>query len=190
MIDIFGEKYASMPAKFKLQPGEIMLIREPVKHVKKIVDNGGENMGLHHFKERKRKMKPINVTSKQNRNEIGNVIDPIDRTGEKPLDISETEMESQHSELKSKLFSLCLENMQAFKVHEQLIKQFNEHMIHLRWNDVAVRHFQSPGSSYWILSNYKKHLEKVHNLFSSSDLRSKKNITIVYPKKHRTKSVI
>lgn len=214
MIDIFGEKYASMPAKFKLQPGEIMLIRELVKHVKKLVDNGGENMGLNHFKERKRKMKPINVTSKQNRNEIENVSDPIDRTGKKSLAISETEMESQHSELKSKLFSLCLENMQAFKVHEQLIKQFNEHMIQLRWNDgvisgsiecilckndkenhskkkkdsYSVRYFQSPGSSYWILSNYKKHLEKMHNLFSSSDLRSKKKHHNRLPKKTSNKT--
>lgn len=51
MIGIFGEKYAAAPSKFKFHPGEIMLIRELVKHVKEIVDRGGENNGLHYFQE-------------------------------------------------------------------------------------------------------------------------------------------
>lgn len=65
LIDIFGKKYAAAPSKFKFHPGEMMLIRELVKHGKEIVDRGGENKGLHHFQERKRQAKQIDTRHKK-----------------------------------------------------------------------------------------------------------------------------
>lgn len=203
MIDIFGKKYANTPSKFKFQPGEIMLIRELVKHAKGIVDRGGENKGLHHFQERKRRAKQIDVTHKRKKNADENAV-PFESVDEKKSNgsaITEAEMKSHHSELKSKLFSMCFQYLQAFDLDEQLVMQFNEHMVDLRWKNGAiygiitcvlcendgsnkkkksnahsVRYYESPSSKYWILSNFKKHMNKVHNLVSDeADLRKKTN---------------
>lgn len=199
MVDIFGEKYAAAPTKFKFHFGEIMLIQELVKHVKGIVDRGGENMGLGHFKEKRRKTKP-NQMAQRKRKKITNenALESLDQDNGNSSTFTEAKLKSSHSELKSKLFSLCLENMQAFGVNEKLIMQFGEHMVDLvckngaihgtiecilcinaesqskKKNAHSVRYYEHQGSNYWVLSNFKKHLEKVHNLVSSSDFRKKR----------------
>lgn len=54
-IDLFGTIFANNPTQFQFMPGERLLIKELVKHVLQIVDNGGKNKGLHHFKKTTRK---------------------------------------------------------------------------------------------------------------------------------------
>lgn len=97
---------------------------------------------------------------------------------------------------------------QVFQVDKHLIEQFNERMIDLdlkngavngiitcilcendnankkkkKKNAHSVRYHKSPSSNYWILSNFKKHLENMHNLVSiQSDLRTKTNRTKQLP---------
>lgn len=205
LIEIFGEKYAAAPSRFKFQPGEKMLIRELVKHVKEIVDRDGENKGLHHFQERKRRAKKINVQQKRKKNFDENSVPFQFENKSNKLSMSDTEMELHHSELKAKLFSMCLQCFQAFDLDEQLIVQFDEHMIDLQSKNGAlygiitcilcknddsnktkknmsghsVRYYESPGSNYWILSNFKKHLKKTHHLMSSqADLRKRKRVPL------------
>lgn len=102
---------------------------------------------------------------------------------------TESNMILHTSELKSKLFALCLEYLHSFGVDEQYIIQFDEHMVDVHWKNGAVhgvivcilckhennkkkknahsvRYYESAGSNYWVLSNFKKHLEKMHNLVS------------------------
>lgn len=199
MIDIFGKKYAATPSKFKFQPGEIMLIKELVKHVKGIVDRGGENKGLHHFQERKKRGRPNNYIHQRKKVANENSVSFESEKKSNALATTENEMKLHYSELKSKLFSMCLQHLQAFQLDEQLVIQFDERMVDLNWkngaiygvitcilcenddsmkkkkkNGHSVRYYESP--KYWIISNFKKHLEKIHNLMSfQADLRKKMN---------------
>lgn len=204
MIEIFGQKYAAAPSKFKFQLGEKMLIRELVKHVREIVDRGGENKGLHHFQERKRRAKQINAQHKNKKHVDENSV-PFEFENESNgLATTKVELKLHHSELKSKLFSMCLQYFQAFYLDEQLIVQFDEHMIDMQFkngvlygiitcilckNDDSIKkkkktahsvqYHASPNSSYWILSNFKKHLEKKHKLMSNqADLRKQKRVPL------------
>ena len=198
MIDIFGKKYANQPSNFKFQPGEIMLIRELVKHVKSIVDRGGENKGLHHFQARKRRGKPIGITQKSEKNADENAV-PLVSVDEKKINKPANEMKLNQSDLKTKLFSMCREYLQAFELDEPLVMQFNERMVDVcvkngatcgkitcvlcetgdshkkkKKNACSIRYYESSRSNFWILSNFKTHMRKVHNLTSDeADLRTK-----------------
>lgn len=211
MIDIFGKKYAATPSKFKFHPGEIMLIRELVKHVKEIVDQGGENKGLHHFKERKRRAKPTDTTHAKRKIVNENTVPFEHKVKSKTLTITEAGIKLNDFELKSKLFSMCSQYFQLLDVDKQVVAQFNESMIDLqskrgavygiitcilcenddatkkkKKNTHSVRYYESPNSKYWILSNFKKHLENTHNLVSiQADLRTKKNRQQRLPLKER-----
>lgn len=200
MIDLFGKKYAATPSKFKFQPGEVMLIKELVQYVKEIADRGGANKNLRHFEKRNRRGRPIN--NLHNRKKIDENAVPLEFVDKKKSNVSintETEIKSNHSQLESKLFSMCSEYLKALNVDEQLVMQFNERMVDLRLkngciygvitsvlcenddsnkekkrNAHSVRYYESPNSNYWILSNFKKHLKNVHHLDTDeADLRKK-----------------
>lgn len=47
--NLFGKIFANDPERFQFLPGERLLIKELVAHVKRIVDNGGINNGMQHF---------------------------------------------------------------------------------------------------------------------------------------------
>lgn len=49
LIDYFGPIFAQNTCSFVFQPGDILLIKDLVDHVKRIADDGGTNEGLHHF---------------------------------------------------------------------------------------------------------------------------------------------
>lgn len=48
--DFFGEVLKKNPSRFKFRPGDIKLIKQIVKHVKNIIDGGGNNKGIEYFK--------------------------------------------------------------------------------------------------------------------------------------------
>lgn len=59
-----GEMFAANPEQFKFRPGDIRMIRELVRHVKKVIDGSGAAEGLAHF------------TTKNKVNEIQSIADP------------------------------------------------------------------------------------------------------------------
>lgn len=48
--ELFGKIFVNNPTQFEFLPGERLLIKELVVHVRQIVDSGGKNKGLHHFR--------------------------------------------------------------------------------------------------------------------------------------------
>lgn len=50
LINTFGKTFASNPSQFQFLRGEKKQIKELAKHVQKVVDKGGINYGIHHFK--------------------------------------------------------------------------------------------------------------------------------------------
>ena len=49
-VNLFGQMYASNPECFEFMPGERILIMEIAAYVRRIVDCGGTNNGIEHFK--------------------------------------------------------------------------------------------------------------------------------------------
>lgn len=49
LVDYFGPIFAQNTCSFVFQPGDILLIKDLVDHVKTIADEGGNNKGLHNF---------------------------------------------------------------------------------------------------------------------------------------------
>lgn len=47
--DLFGKFYSTKPHQFCFLPGERIFIKERVRHVREMVDDGGANEGLQHF---------------------------------------------------------------------------------------------------------------------------------------------
>lgn len=140
MIDIFGTKYATSSSQFKFQPGDILLIQELVLHVKLIVDNNGENSGLHLFRDKKRNV--IRKRSEQNPKRYKRSGHEASDENMLPESISSTKAvkmvspingskpeTNRYSELKLQLFVKIETDLRSHGVNEEMIAQFSEKMV-------------------------------------------------------------
>lgn len=163
LIQIFGKRYANCAEQFEFLPGEKDYIKKIVAHVKKLVDDG---TGMKLFKERNKNFKKFDVFSSSS------AADPT------------LSMHNQNqSELFKQLFvsvSNCLisYNVDISAWSEKFVEvdpsgsYGNIYCILCYDSDSnlcqklkRVSYFSSgKRSSFWALSNFKKHLEKVHLL--------------------------
>lgn len=63
--DYFGDLYAKDTTSCQFEPGDVLLIKELVDHVKTVVDRNGKNTGMGHFS--KSKSTTRNVSAKKDR---------------------------------------------------------------------------------------------------------------------------
>lgn len=167
LLEIFGERYYKRPEKFKFLPGQIAFIKTLVAHVKKLVEDGG----LQQFNERKKKRKNTNLERALNciPNKRGT------STTEKSSSVNPS-----HSQLASDLFNKVII---CFKTYAVDVSNFTESFIKVdssgTYGEITCILCQDENekpkrvyyhsrthsrSSYWVLSNFNKHLEKHHLL--------------------------
>lgn len=172
--DIFGEFYAENPDKFQFMPGDRILIREIVDHVKRLVDCDGPLTGLKLFRPTKNKKKKIVHPSS---NIIPN--DEIYGSGSGTQETSQSdkkEIERLKNELLQKVSDL-------FKTYDVNIDDWAIEMVDVDTSGtigfincvlcigengempepkrVFYNHSKTR-SGYWVLSNFLKHLRKIH----------------------------
>lgn len=167
LIDLFGERYAENPEKFMFLPGQISTIKALVSHVKTLVDGNGQNTGMSQFNEKRKKGKKNNTKSMQ----LHKIVDEKNRR-------RSTTNKSSTSQLTNKLFEKLLVCLKSFGVD---IAEWSEKSIEVdasgtygniycklcdeSENAQPKRVFYYSGkSSFWVLSNFEKHLKVVHSL--------------------------
>lgn len=164
-VEIFGETYAKSLDQFQFLRGDRNVIKSIVSHVQKLVDNGGENKGLAQFKEKKRK-KNKNV---QRLN--------FDENAKENLPESKT----SNPELANELYRKVVNCLISYDVD---VTGYHTGMVHVdpsgaygniecilcdgsndKQNTKRVTYYQPANrTAYWVLSNFKSHLETKHKL--------------------------
>lgn len=183
MTDIFG-KFANAPTKFQFERGEVSLIKELVNHVKQVVDGNGENSGLQRFKFKQYKKAKVNKPRAKK--------PPIERSVDISVDthIDENTVILLRKKLLDKVV-FCLKQS-GFEIEAE--------MVDIRIVDVQVNGSQIYGditciicennsnqnstkrvfyndSGCWVISNYQKHLRRVHQLSTGAGtIQRKRNM--------------
>lgn len=184
MTDIFG-KFANTPSKFQFERGEVSLIKELVAHVKQVVDGNGENSGLHRFKFKQYKKAKVNKARAKK--------SPIERSVNTTVDthIDENTATLLRKQLLDKVV-FCLKQtgfeMEAEVVNIRIIdvqvegSQIYGHITCIMCENNAnkkstKRVFYNDSNGCWVISNYQKHLQRVHQLSTGAGtIRSKRNM--------------
>lgn len=165
MTEIFGQKYAACPEKFQFLPGEIKLLNVLANHVKNLVDGNGENMGLAQFNDKKKKNKKKNL-----------MLTRIAKSrSQKP-----TAQRTNQRQSTKQLFNRLLICLNSYGID---VDDWTEHLVEVDSsgshgsvkcvlcdeNQKPKRVFFQDGirSSFWVFSNFNKHLEKVHSLVAN-----------------------
>lgn len=156
LIDYFGKLYAPQPKNFRFQSGDRMLIKELVSHVAGVVNAKGNNSGLSKFK-----------TKKKNKNITRHT--PLVDVNSKELesDLKKRVIRCMYAHQANYVFDIDLEN----NIREDIV---NVHIkngivrgtIHCIICDKENKVHYSSGSNWpcWVMSNFTKHLQKVHHL--------------------------
>ena len=167
LLEIFGERYYKHPENFKFLPGQIAFIKTLAAHVKKLVEDGG----LQQFNEKRKKRKNTNLARALNciPNKRGIC------TTEKSSSVNPS-----HSQLANDLFNKVIICLKSYAVD---VNNFSENFIKVdpsgTYGEITCILCQDENqkpkrvyyhsrthsrSSYWVLSNFNKHLEKHHFL--------------------------
>lgn len=170
MIEIFGETYAACPEQFQFLPGQKSLIYALVSHVKKMVDAGGENMGLSQF----------NCKKKRNKKKHADLLLTVNRLANYKNDCRKSaKIKPTNSQLTQQLFhrlQICLQSFGVditgiSKKSVEVDQSGKYGIIHCILCDDSedqqpkrVYYHSGPRSCYWVVSNFEKHLKKVHSL--------------------------
>lgn len=169
LIETFGEKYAKSPEKFEFLPGQISFIKVLAAHVKKLVDEHGENTGLKHFNEKKK-------TGKTTR---PNLMQTIDNIGTKKTVGSKLPLRNlTHNQLADQLFQKFQACLKTFDVNINCNANVIEVEPSGTYGNIKCplcdetekprRVYYNCGSGkrsgYWVLANYEKHLKTIHSL--------------------------
>lgn len=189
MVQHFGTRFASDPSKFKFERGDRMLIMELVNFVKKEADSS--NIHRFRMKKKKTRQRTRNVSKKS-------ALECVESNGNKSNKMR-VNSESGHATdiefqltLKTGLFEKVKDCLDSYEIDTN---DFREEMIQLDFVDnniygiiqcavckqsgkkskpKRVSYYMSPDSSYWVLSNFPKHLEKVHSLVATKPANQKK----------------
>lgn len=178
-VDTFGERYAKSPDKFQFLRGERNFIKIIVSHVQKLVDNGGENKGLAQFKEKKNKK----------RKKIVNQQFDFDENAKE----NSSNLNSSDCVLTNELYKKVINCLNTYGVdvtgcEKNMVKvdssgaygnikcilcdDSNE-----KENTKRVTYYQPANrTAYWVLSNFTKHLEKIHKLNTTRTKKTNKKL--------------
>lgn len=188
LIDHFGELYANNQGSFMFHAGDIILIKELVDHVQRIVDGNGKNTGLVFFQNTEpiRKRAPLRTQVSGNKKQKlpgKSLVKPI-------------EEENLKAELIRKVTICFKPYMSEVHANNETINM-NECVVVLKPEDgskiygdisciicnVENRKNQKPKRVYyntkgkskgcWVLSNIMKHLQLKHNLSAQVDENNK-----------------
>lgn len=188
LINTFGKIYAETPSQFQFQRGELSLIKQLVSHVKHSVDVNGINSGLHRFKYMK------NTRKKTNRPQKIHASVSISRNENEFLDVEHINT-IDNSNLKAGLFrriQTCLKQFSADVEVESLKENIVDVQINRKTGQIVgsvfcvicqvinkktikpkrVHFHDSNDRSYWVVSNFQKHLANVHHLKMTDNHRS------------------
>lgn len=182
LTEVFGEFYKSDPSKFCFRDGDKCLIYEIVDQLKRIVDKNGINTGLHKFKMKVRKprnQRPNPIALKRH------VKFDYKSNTETKCDDTSTELADLKSYLVRRVKS-CFINHGADKITGTNINDlFDEETVAVEsaggriYGNITclicqhnkekktkkrVSYFQSEDKSYWVMSNFTKHLVDFHRL--------------------------
>lgn len=170
LTDIFGERYSTCPEQFQFLPGQINLIKILVSHVKKLVDGDGENMGLSQFNAKKKRApkKTTNLLQALNRIDDHRHTDRTTAINEASHDLL---VDQLYEKLLTCLISHGVDTTNMNKNSVEVDESGAHGDIHcaLCPNSEIQRVFyhsanSSRKRSYWVMSNYNRHLEKIHKL--------------------------
>lgn len=171
----FGEIFASQPNKFHFQRGDILLIEELVEHVKRVVDNDGKiNSGLNKFKNKSKRK----ITEKINKKKLDSELDECENSSFKS-DLFNKVVEC----LKSQIIEKKIANLNLDALDESIVKVYTNNGIptygevtcilctksNKKSCDKLIRpkrvyYHTGRGGKYWVLSNFSKHLTKIHKI--------------------------
>lgn len=183
MVQHFGKRFSSCPSKFKFESGDRILIKELVQHVKKESDC----CGILRFRIKKKKSH-YHIRNIQKKNAASNDNKPH-KNNIKSTISANIEFQSMR---KKELFEKVKGCLNSYKIESD---DFVEEMITLdvdgeniygaihcavckrskkKSKPKRVFYHVSPESSYWVLSNFQKHLENVHSLLASKPVANRK----------------
>lgn len=200
--EYFGNVFKYATDKFKFFEADKKTIKRVAEHVKRIVDDGGENKGLKHFVP-KRKPLPKTTTNVKKMKKI---------QAEPSLHASGDELSNESiEELKIDLFNKIMDCLKLYKVDQIVdLKAIDQNIVNVHQENEQIfgevtciiclndpnKKKQKPkrmsyhsgnGSKYWIPSNFISHLKNVHKLCSQR-IHSKENCKTVDDKIERVKS--
>lgn len=192
MINIYGRTYAAAPQQFQFQPGDVKLIKGLVEHVKNEVDGKGTNKGLHKFRGKKEKTSRGNCFNEMSKENVAPKIIQLKNV----IGLNTAKTEQQHADLKCELYQKVNFYFESYEVEEADIMSLDLDMIKVfsvgdsiygsivcvicknenakNQKPKRVYYHESSESSYWVMSNFLKHLEKYHHLVSTQKYLSKK----------------
>lgn len=181
LIEMFGEHYADNPSQFRFRSGDIILIEELVARVKAIVDSDGLSRFKYDSKRKKQRPKNIKSTRIAHAQNVQNDVplmtnQRIEMLKELLFDKVRTcfEQYSVHEYAEIGYVDLY-EDRNIVDVHVRKIngivriygtiaclicREQNERKTPLR----VYYRGSDESSSFWVISNYTKHLTKVHHL--------------------------
>lgn len=185
LINYFGPLYAHNTASFQFRLGDVVTIREIVDHVKKKVDEGGQNKNLAYYvdkqelKQRKRKQKENIALAQQKKVKTTTAYDEI-------------ELESQLIEKVIPHFIQAgVDVKQCGKIAELQIADSGRIYgdifcaickVEGRKNKKPKRvycNFDGKNKGVWVLSNFVKHLDTVHKIKVLNSQKQKVPVSIV-----------
>lgn len=176
LIEMFGEHFANNPSQFRFRMGDIVLIEELVERVKQIVDQDGLSQFKYDGKRKKSKdkyTKSKRIAHCKNDDDIPLMSNK--RIGELTKMLVER-LKSCLSQYEMPEF-IQLEgpfedivNVQVLKVNQ--IERITGKIVCLICRDQKKKvkrlsvyyHESDDSSSFWVISNYTKHLTNIHHL--------------------------
>lgn len=176
--DYFDDLYAQNPATFKFGPGDVLLIKELVDHVKTIADRNGKNTGLGHFAVKAKSKRKVSAKQTRQHRPTAHLF-PEKRAKIINVQRNENQLKTELQQKVLNLFNLYAADTEYSSVNmEQIYIELStvENKIYsdvfcvfcetqnVKQKTKRVVFNSSKGKGCWVLSNLTKHLENFHNL--------------------------
>lgn len=171
--DYFGDLYAQNPASFKFGPGDVLLIKELVDHVKTISDRNGKNTGLGHFSVKAKSKRKVSAKQTRQHRPTAHLF-PGKKAKIKNVQRNENQLKTELQQKVLNLFNLYAADTEYSSVNIELSTVENKiygdvfcvfcETQNVKKKTKRVVFNSSKGSGCWVLSNLTKHLENFHNL--------------------------
>lgn len=180
MTDHFGCFYADKPQEFSFNRGERKYIKELVAHVHKTV----EKKGLVYFKYKQPLQNKSNIVDRPSEiNRESNLMGSSIRTKKIPDILSRYSVDA----LKTKLFEKMVECLKFYEAGtenvtenlarvnikgDSIIGELSCVLCKRKTNSKPIRVYyqQKQNSEFWVLSNFQKHLKRIHSKTDSDNL--------------------
>lgn len=192
LVQHFGSRFASDTSNFKFERGDRIFINEIVLHVK----TAAEGAGIHQFRMKRKKMRDRTKIAPKKIALHCAATNKVKMNGSSANREHTTNIENQAT-VKTRLIEKVKDLLESFKIEPD---EFEEEMVHVNFDDenffgsiqcvvceksgikskpYRVYYCRSSDSNFWVISNFKKHLEKTHQLVATKTvaIRRKQVIT-------------